>query len=243
PLGPDTRPEDVRPRFYWQIDFPDRGQEEDGDAKQVVDRFESVLLGAVQRRLRADVPVVSYLSGGVDSSQVVAMASKALGRPIPTFTISVQAKGLNEEAEALVVARHVGSKPAIVPFGGPEVLATYPELTHAAEMPVVDTACAALLALAKQVRHDGYKVALTGEGSDEFLAGYPWFKLNRAFGPLDRIPGVPLGQLMRRGFLRMNGLPRFPWPVVHRTAASVGGYNAWLDVYGLMSLSRLMFFS
>jgi len=93
------------------------------------------------------------------------------------------------------------------------------------------------------VRHDGYKVALTGEGSDEFLAGYPWFKLNRAFSPLDRIPGIPLGQLVRRGFLRMNGMPRFPWSVVHRTAASVGGYNAWLDVYGLMSLSRLMFFS
>jgi asparagine synthase (glutamine-hydrolysing) len=244
PLGPGSRGDQLSPRFYWQMDFPDRGDEDPGsDARQTIDGFEEVLLAAVQRRLRADVPVVSYLSGGVDSSQVVAMASKALGRPIPTFTISIQAKDLNEENEALVVARHVGSKPAIVPFGGPEVLATYPELTHAAEMPVVDTACAALLALARRVRHDGYKVALTGEGSDEFLAGYPWFKLNRAFSPLDRIPGIPLGQLMRRGFLRLNGLPRFPWPVVHRTAASVGGYNAWLDVYGLMSLSRLMFFS
>jgi asparagine synthase (glutamine-hydrolysing) len=244
PLGPGSRGDQLSPRFYWQMDFPDRGDEDPGsDARKTIDGFEEVLLAAVQRRLRADVPVVSYLSGGVDSSQVVAMASKALGRPIPTFTISIQAKDLNEENEALVVARHVGSKPAIVPFGGPEVLATYPELIHAAEMPVVDTACAALLALARRVRHDGYKVALTGEGSDEFMAGYPWFKLNRAFSPLDGIPGIPLGQLMRRGFLRLNGLPRFPWPVVHRTAASVGGYNAWLDVYGLMSLSRLMFFS
>ena len=76
---------------------------------------------------------------------------------------------------------------AIVPFGGPEVLATYPELTHAAEMPVVDTACAALLALARRVRHDGYKVALTGEGSDEFLAGYPWFKVQKLVNALDAV--------------------------------------------------------
>ena len=55
------------------------------DEKKVVDGFEEVLLAAVNRRLRADVPVVSYLSGGVDSSLVVAMANKALGRPIPTF--------------------------------------------------------------------------------------------------------------------------------------------------------------
>ena len=60
PLGPNTRPEDVKPRFYWQLDFPDRGHEEDGDAKQIVDRFEQVLMTGVERRLRADVPVVSY---------------------------------------------------------------------------------------------------------------------------------------------------------------------------------------
>ena len=59
----------------------------------------------VQRRLRADVPVVSYLSGGVDSSLVVAMANKALGRPIPTFTVSVQDEGLNEESRSAATAQ------------------------------------------------------------------------------------------------------------------------------------------
>jgi asparagine synthase (glutamine-hydrolysing) len=243
PLGPDARPEDVTPRFYWRLDFPDRGHEEDGDAKQVVDRFESVLMTSVERRLRADVPVVSYLSGGVDSSQVVVMASKTLGRAIPTFTIAVTEERFNEEAQARLVARQIGSESVVVPFGGPEVLATYPELIRTAEVPVIDTACAALMELAKAVNGHGFKVALTGEGSDEFLAGYPWFKLHRVAGLLDVIPGLQLSQRARRVALRIAGLPRFSWETLRRNSAAVGGYNAWLDVYGLMSLSRLMFYS
>jgi asparagine synthase (glutamine-hydrolysing) len=242
-LGDGTRPEQIKPKFYWQIDFPNRGEEEDGDAATMTNRFEQVLTAAVDKRLRADVPVVSYLSGGVDSSVVVALATRALNRPIPTFTISIQAEGLNEESEAGLMARHIGSESIIVPFGGSEVMATYPSLIRAAEYPVIDTACAALLALAKSVHGHGYKVALTGEGSDEWMAGYPWFKLNRLFSPLDAVAQVPIGQCVRRLGLRVLGLPRFPWSMVKRTAAAVGGYNGWLDVYGLMSLSRLIFFS
>jgi asparagine synthase (glutamine-hydrolysing) len=242
-LGPDARPEQLTPRFYWQIDFPDRGHEEDGDARTMTDRFERVLMTAVEKRLRADVPVVSYLSGGVDSSQVVMMASKALGRSIPTFTVGIKAEGLNEEREAALIAKLANSDQVVVPFGGPEVLATYPELIHTAEYPVIDTACAALLTLARSVHAHGFKVALTGEGSDEWLAGYPWFKLHRLSSALDLIPGLPLSQFARRAGLRLFGLPRYPWSIVRRNAAAVGGYNAWLDVYGLMSLSRLMFYS
>jgi asparagine synthase (glutamine-hydrolysing) len=58
-LGPDARPDRLVPRFYWQIDFPDRGREEDGDPKTLTDRFERVLMASVEKRLRADVPVVS----------------------------------------------------------------------------------------------------------------------------------------------------------------------------------------
>jgi asparagine synthase (glutamine-hydrolysing) len=242
-LGPNTRPEDVKPRFYWRLDFPDRGHEEDGDSKTIVDRFEQVLMTAIERRLRADVPVVSYLSGGVDSSQVVVMASKFLGRAIPTFTIAVTEERFNEEAAAALVAHQVGSESVVVPFGGPEVMAAYPDLIRTAEAPVIDTACAALMGLAKSVHANGFKVALTGEGSDEFLAGYPWFKLHRAVSALDVIPRLQLSQRLRRAALRFAGLPRFPWDIVHRNSAAVGGYNAWLDVYGLMSLSRLLFYS
>ena len=68
----------------------------------------------MKRRLRADVPVVSYLSGGVDSSIVVAMASKVRGSPIPSFTIRIKDPKLDEATEAEVAARHVGTEPIVV---------------------------------------------------------------------------------------------------------------------------------
>lgn len=240
-LGPDTRPDDLERRSYWKMDFPDRGQEEDGDAKQIVDRFEQVLLASVERRLRADVPVVSYLSGGVDSSQVVAMASKVLGRPIPTFTISVTDPALNEENEAVLVSRLLGSESIVVPFSGRTMMTTYPELIRAAEAPVIDTACAAMMELAKSVHARGYKVALSGIGPDEYMAGYSWFKLHRIMSWLDVAPGLSLR--VRRGLLRLAGAPRFPWPIVRRNIAAVGGYNPWHDAFGVISLSRLLFYS
>src|ERR1051326_4153689 len=198
------------------------------------------MLHSVARRLRADVPVVSYLSGGVDSSLVVALASKRLGRPIPTFTIQVTDPELDETSEAAVGARHVGSKPIVVPCGRQEVLEQYPALIQAAEAPVIDTACAALLMLAERVHHEGYKVALTGEGADEWFAGYPWYdiepaqqledlvtriaeewfagypwyKVFKLLSWLDVIPGLPVSQYLRRAYLWFKGAPMFSWSQV-----------------------------
>jgi asparagine synthase (glutamine-hydrolysing) len=97
--------------------------------------------------------------------------------------------------------------------------------------------------LAREVHNHGYKVALTGEGADEWLAGYPWYKVHRLLGWLDFIPGLKLSQLSRRAYLRLTGAPRFPWELARRNQAALGGSNAWLDIYGLMSMSKLRFFS
>src|SRR5262249_49736546 len=181
----------VHEHTYWQMDFPDRGTEDPAkDAKQVIDRFEKILLGAVERRLRADVPVVAYLSGGVDSSTLVAMACHIRGQAIPTFTIQIKDPILDETSEAGLVARHVGARPVVVGCGADEVLNNYARLIQAAEGPVVDTSCAALMLLAEEVHCQHYKVAVAGEGSDEWLAGYPWFKVERLLNLLDIIPGV-----------------------------------------------------
>jgi asparagine synthase (glutamine-hydrolysing) len=234
----------IRDRIYWQMDFPDRGQEEPGDnSERTLADFEELLNAAVKRRLRADVPVVSYLSGGVDSSMVVALASRIRGRPIPTFTIRIEDPELDETAEAAVVSRHVGTEPIVVSCGAAEVLDNYPRLVEVAEGPVIDTSCAAMLLLAEEVHRRGYKVALTGEGADEWLAGYPWYKVHKLLGYLDVIPGVRLSQHVRRAYLWWTGAPRFPWSVVRHIRAAAGGPNAWLDIYGLMSLSRPRFYS
>lgn len=234
----------VQEHVYWQMDFPDRGDELRGqDPKGLVDDFERVMLRAVERRLQADVPVVSYLSGGVDSSVVVALATHVRREPIPTFTLRIDAPGLDETAEAGVVAQALGTRPVVVGCGPPDVLNTYPRLIWAAESPVVDTSCAALLLLAEEVHRQDYKVALTGEGADEWLAGYPWYKLHRLLGLLDVVPGLPVSRLARRLYLKWMRAPQFPWSAVRRIREAVGGENAWLEVYGLMSLSRPRFYS
>lgn len=245
----------VEERAYWEIDFPDQGEEEwhgfrrwgSNASSTLIDAYEAVMKGAVDRRLRADVPVVSYLSGGVDSSVMVALACarrRLEGKgPIPTYTISVQEPSLNERAEAAQVAQHLGASQVVVNFGQQDVLNTYPELIRAAEGPVIDTSCAALLLLARAVHRDGYKVALTGEGADEWLAGYSWYKIQRVLGCLDAIPGLQLSQHARRAYLRLTGAPKFPWEMVRKVEATIGGSNAWLNLYGLFGSQKLRFFS
>src|SRR5262249_18017503 len=84
-----NRPAPIEDRVYWELDFPDRGHEEVGRLPRLVDEFEELMLRAVRRRLRADVPVVAYLSGGVDSGMVAALASRIRGAPLPSFTIAI----------------------------------------------------------------------------------------------------------------------------------------------------------
>ena len=163
--------------------------------------------------------------------------------PIPTFTISVTDPTLNEKNEAAEVAKYLDTETIVVDCGRNEVLETYPELIRAAEGPVVDTACAALLMLARKVHERGYKVALTGEGADEWLAGYPWYKIHRLLGALDCVPGVPVSSMMRRLYLRATGSPMTSNAQMNRARDSVGGPNAWLDAYGLFGLSRQRFYS
>ena len=243
-LGRDGDAAQVSKHIYWEIDFPDAGAEQDfADPHKLVDEFEKVMLAAVERRLRADVPVVSYLSGGIDSSLVVAMAAKLRGKSIPTFTIQIMAPHLDETSQAAVVSRHIGANPIVVQVGDAEVLGTYPELTRAAEAPVVDTSCTALLMLAREVHRHGFKVALTGEGSDEWLAGYPWYKVHRLLGFFDVIPGLPLSRVLRRGLLALSGAPRGAAEYIGRVRTALGHHSPFQDIYGLMSLSRLRFFS
>ncbi len=234
----------VSSHAYWEMDFPDRGQELDTrDPAKLVDDFEKVLLAAVERRLRADVPVVSYLSGGIDSSIVVAMAARLRGKSVPTFTIQIMTPHLDETSQAAVVSRHIGATPIVVQVGAAEVLGTYHELTRAAEAPVVDTSCTALLMLARAVHEHGFKVALTGEGSDEWLAGYPWYKVHRLLSFADAVPGLPLSRMLRRGIVAVAGGSQGSADYVRRVSETLGHHSAFQEIYGIMSLSRERFFS
>lgn len=234
----------TKTRVYWRLDFPDQGDEDPGgDPAKLVERFEQVLLGAVRKRLRTDVPPAVCLSGGVDSGLITAMAAKVLGRPIPAFTIRIGDPTLDETSDAMIAARHIGVSPTIVECSPADVLEIFPRLIASTECPVVDTACAALLKLSEQVHAAGHKSTLTGEGADEWMASYPWIKVDKLLSMLDVIPGVRASQFIRRAFLRLTKSPRFPDRVVDEAHALLGGHNGWLDVYGVMSMSKLRFFS
>jgi asparagine synthase (glutamine-hydrolysing) len=238
------KPAAVRDVTYWEVSFPDHGDEDPGrDVPSVVDGFEAVLTKAVARRLRADVPVVSYLSGGVDSSVVAALACRLRGASLPLFTIRIDAPGLDETPAAGVVARHLGAEPLVTTCGAAAIVGAYRDLIEAAECPVLDTSCAALLLQARAVHAHGYKVALTGEGSDEWLAGYPWYRVNRLLGWLDAVPGLPLGRLGRHAYSWLAGTPGFRWPEFRRFEQGFGGSHAWADLYGLTSFAKHRLYS
>jgi asparagine synthase (glutamine-hydrolysing) len=245
PGGENGESPSVTERAYWELDFPDRGDEERGeDPRRLVDEFERLMLRAVDMRLKADVPVGSYLSGGVDSSMIAALACHLRGPAINTYTIRVDSPELDEVDAANLVARHIKTKPPIVQeFRAEDAVNTYPELIGAAEAPVIDTSCAALLQLARRVHECGQRVVLTGEGADEWLVGYPWYKAAKLIGYLDILPGIRLSDMVKRSYLRLNNVPQYPQEFRNRIEETIGGPNAWIDSYGLLSLSKLRFYS
>ena len=147
------------------------------DPAPLIEEFEATLRRAVELRLRSDVPVASYISGGLDSTVILGMCSQQRGT---SDTVIYQSgliglgptNELRQPRQRRCWVRLSLQRPSIEP----RLLQLIPELVRAAECPVLDTSCAALLRLAESVHDRGYKVVLTGEGADEALAGYVWYK-------------------------------------------------------------------
>jgi asparagine synthase (glutamine-hydrolysing) len=171
----------VERKRYWDLDFPEAGQEKRFDREEeAVAEFEQALRGAVKRRFLSEKPVCCYLSGGLDSTTILGLATQEAGRPVPSFTIGLDHSGPRDErSQAAEAAALLGSPLATVNLTSGDIAAAYPELIRAAEAPVLDTSAACMLRLAQTVRRQGCEVSLSGEGADELLAGYVWFKYDR----------------------------------------------------------------
>ncbi len=204
----------VSQHCYWDFDFPDLGQERRLlDPAPLVEELEANLERAVERRLRSDVPVVSYLSGGLDSTVILGMCNRLRGEPIRAFTIGLDRAGPDERVPASEAAAVLGSPLSTMTMDRSGLAGAFPELIRAAEGPVLDTSCAALLRLAQTVAEQGYKVALTGEGADEALAGYVWYKVQAARAALSGRVGNGPERLLRRLLLKsLGGRGRAPTP-------------------------------
>lgn len=232
---------DLREIRYWDLAFPDRGDEYDPRPEQAVQEFGQHFEQAIRQRLRADVPVVGYLSGGIDSSTIVAAACRLRDEPIPAFSIRIPSPGFDEASKARLVARHTGARMVELTCDDQVVGQSFPELVEAVDAPVVDTACAAIMNLSRTVREHGYKVALTGEGADELLAGYVWLKVGRALSCLDHGRFRP-GNLMRFLALKMFN-PHRTWEEANEYQHYIGGPQGISDLYGMYGDARQRFFS
>jgi asparagine synthase (glutamine-hydrolysing) len=231
----------VELKKYWDLDFPDAGEERrEADPRVLVDELEDRLRTAVERRLRGDVPVVSYISGGLDSTVVLGMSSRQRGAAVPSFTIGLDKAGPDERSAATESAGVLGSKLTMVTMDRAKIAETYPELVLAAEGPVLDTSCATLLKLAAAVHGQGYKVVLTGEGADEALAGYVWYKSQKIRDAVVRRIGPSVPLLFRRLLLRSLGgsqVQRYPELGVR------GVRPAQQDMYELIGQARPVLYS
>jgi asparagine synthase (glutamine-hydrolysing) len=166
---------------YWDLDFPDRGAERRYNSPdKAAEELEAVLRAAVRRRLCGEVPLSCYLSGGLDSTVILGLSTQEKGRPIPSFTISLDRSGpSNERDKAAESAHYLGSPLTTVTVTPADLVNNFPNVIRGAEGPVLDTSCVGTLLLAAANRKAGNIVALTGEGADEALAGYVWYKWHR----------------------------------------------------------------
>lgn len=164
----------VQIRRYWQLDYSAIAPEMDEGrcAAEVL----ALLDDATRIRLRSDVPVGAYLSGGLDSSLIAALAYKHSGDRLETFSVTFEDGEFDESAFQTDVVNLLGTQHVSVKCSNDDICAAFPRVVWHAETPLLRTAPAPLLALSDLVQRHGRKVVLTGEGADEFFGGYDIFK-------------------------------------------------------------------
>lgn len=180
------------PRPYWSVRrAAEAGAAEPftGDEDAAADRLEELLRDAVRRQMVADVPLGAFLSGGIDSSTIVALMQAQSDRPIRTFTIGFREPGLNEAEFARDVARHLGTDHTELYVTPDEARTVIPRLPLLYDEPFADSSSIPVF-LVSQLAVRSVTVCLSGDGGDESFAGYPWYsRVERFWGRVGRLPG------------------------------------------------------
>jgi asparagine synthase (glutamine-hydrolysing) len=166
----------TRVRRYWTLEYPPEKDLTLEAPKQKSEELLELMADATRVRLRADVAIGTYLSGGIDSTFITALAAQMVGPKLQSFSLAFADSEFDEsfyqnEASAFVETQHTQLRCSCKQIG--EV---FPKVVWHAEQPILRTAPAPLYLLAKLVKESGLKVVLTGEGSDEVLGGYDIFK-------------------------------------------------------------------
>jgi asparagine synthase (glutamine-hydrolysing) len=169
--------DELRISQYWDFNFPEEhvpapSRSDDDWAAEFRDAFDE----AVRIRLRADVPVACYLSGGIDSCAVLGLAARHQPRPIRAFSISFDAPPFDEKAIAQEMAAKAGAEFVAIPVSQDDLADHFADAIEQAETLCLNGHGVAKYLLSRVVRDAGFKVVITGEGADEILGGYADFQ-------------------------------------------------------------------
>ena len=226
---------------YWSIeDVAERGLADPflGDDAEAVDEFDRLLSDSVRLRMEADVPLGALLSGGIDSSAVVALLQEHSTRPIKTFSIAFDKREHNEADHAARVAAHLGTDHTEVLLTGREALEVVPRLPEMFDEPHADTSQVPAHLICSVARRD-VTVALSGDGGDEVYGGYNRYTYGERM--LERMQRVP----SRARTLVAAGIQQFSpdsWDQAHRVLSPVlpRGMRHRLPGEKLHKLGRLL---
>ncbi len=170
----------VRIEPYWSAQFPEDSNTEtqghERPLKSIIEEFRELLIEACRIRLRADVPVGAYLSGGLDSSTIAAVVRRFTSNQLVTFSIAFADEKFDESEFQIKMAEHLGTTHHVVRATHEDIGRVFPEVIWHTETPLMRTGPAPMFLLSQLVRENRFKVVLTGEGADEFLGGYDIFK-------------------------------------------------------------------
>jgi len=217
---------------YWSFQDAvlDRRPEREVTIEQATDHLHELLRSAVRSRLVSDVPLGAFLSGGVDSSLVVALMAETSARTVRTFTIGFRDAAFDESEYAHRVARHLGVENTTMVLSPSDVLRELDAITRAFDEPMADYSALPSLAVARLARRH-VTVALTGDGADEAFGGYRYYGATRLFETMSSlVPRTIRGQIARAAALVPN-------PRIRRALARSGSIDA-AAYFGLSGFYR-----
>jgi asparagine synthase (glutamine-hydrolysing) len=176
----------VQVHQYWDFNYPTAElTRRSRDPQETVERLRATMYEAVRLRLRADVPVACYLSGGLDSCSVLGIASDIASHPLRAYTLSFDLADYDERALAEAQAKLSGAEFHPIEINSDQLAHNLSDALYHAERPFVNAHSVAKFLLSKAVRDSGVRVVLTGEGADEVFAGYPFFRRDLVLHNMD----------------------------------------------------------
>jgi asparagine synthase (glutamine-hydrolysing) len=166
----------VRVQQYWSASYAQNGDHHRGSESELAEELLRLLQDAARIRLRSDVPVGAYLSGGLDSTLTTALVTEHASRGLRSFSITFDDAEFDESSYQQQASSFLGTQHSNVSCSHADIARVFPEVIRHTEQPVLRTAPVPMFLLSKLVRESGFKVVLTGEGADEVLGGYDIFK-------------------------------------------------------------------